>query len=290
MKAAQVWQLGLGNIQIMPAPRHRPPLKRPMWIIVLVSLASLLLIGAYVYPPQSHAGCYIFSSSGCKSISEWLPPVPARELTDEEIAAQVVIRDILKIRPSQSKSPKIAFTFLSPGSLPFEKLWDKFFRGHEDRFSIFVHASREKPVHVSRHFVGQEIRSEKVIWGKISMVDAERRLWQMHFKTRITSILYYFLIVVYHCIASIMCITILWTQMSALLTGRLSVLFERILVVCFLAYIAFWMIAESPNFIFLLINALLFFSFKDPGLHGSGRYSEHMLPEVEKKDFSCAQV
>lgn len=25
--------------------------------------------------------------------------------------------------------------------------------------------------------------------------------------------------------------------------------------------------------------------FRDPGPHGSGRYSEHMLPEVEKKDF-----
>lgn len=27
------------------------------------------------------------------------------------------------------------------------------------------------------------------------------------------------------------------------------------------------------------------FSFEDPGPHGNGRYSEHMLPEIEKKDF-----
>ena len=27
------------------------------------------------------------------------------------------------------------------------------------------------------------------------------------------------------------------------------------------------------------------FSFYDPGPHGNGRYSEHMLPEVEMKDF-----
>lgn len=26
-------------------------------------------------------------------------------------------------------------------------------------------------------------------------------------------------------------------------------------------------------------------SFEDPGPHGNGRYSEHMLPEVELKDF-----
>jgi hypothetical protein len=27
----------------------------------------------------------------------------------------------------QSKNPKIAFMFLTPSSLPFEKLWEKFF-------------------------------------------------------------------------------------------------------------------------------------------------------------------
>ncbi|GJN01820.1 hypothetical protein PR202_ga19120 [Eleusine coracana subsp. coracana] len=51
-----------------------------------------------------------------------------------------------------------------------------FFQGHEGRYSIYVHASREKPEHVSPLFVGRDIHSEKVTWGKISMVDAERRL------------------------------------------------------------------------------------------------------------------
>lgn len=33
------------------------------------------------------------------------------------------------------------------------------------------------------------------------------------------------------------------------------------------------------------------FSFRDPGPVGNGRYSEHMLPEVEIKDFRTgAQV
>lgn len=36
-----------------------------------------------------------------------------------------------------------------------------------------------------------------------------------------------------------------------------------------------------------LFNFVVFFSFsfQDPGPHGNGRYSEHMLPEIEKKDF-----
>ncbi|KAF6149995.1 hypothetical protein GIB67_029360 [Kingdonia uniflora] len=176
MKTSQAWRIGIGDFQIMPAPRHRPPLKRPMWIIVLISFVSIFLIGAYIYPPKSYTACYIFSSGACKSISDWLPPAPEREFTDEEIAARVVIRDILKTPPLQSTNPKIAFMFLTPGSLPFETLWDKFFRGHDERFSVYVHASREKPVHTSRHFIDRDIRSEKVVWGKISMIDAERRL------------------------------------------------------------------------------------------------------------------
>lgn len=85
-------------------------------------------------------------------------------------------------------------------------------QGHEGKYSIYVHASREKPEHISPIFVGRDIHSAKVckphllnfqtlylygcirsqkmfitqiynnahymqvFWGKISMVDAEKRL------------------------------------------------------------------------------------------------------------------
>jgi len=39
-----------------------------------------------------------------------------------------------------------------------------------------VHASRQKPVHSSSLFVGRDIHSDAVVWGKISMIDAEKRL------------------------------------------------------------------------------------------------------------------
>ncbi|RDX84003.1 hypothetical protein CR513_35010, partial [Mucuna pruriens] len=176
MKEEKVWGLGISDMQIPPGSRHRPPMKKPMWIIVLVLFVCVFLICAYIYPPQTSSACYVFSSRGCKHFVDWLPPMPAREYTDEEIASRVVIKDILNSQPIVSKKSKIAFMFLSPGSLPFEKLWDKFFRGHEGRFSVYVHASKTKPVHVSRYFVNRDIRSDLVIWGKISMVDAERRL------------------------------------------------------------------------------------------------------------------
>ncbi|XP_040966516.1 uncharacterized protein [Gossypium hirsutum] len=34
--------------------------------------------------------------------------------------------------------------------------------GHEDRFSVYVHASREKPVHTSHYFIGRDIHRETV--------------------------------------------------------------------------------------------------------------------------------
>ncbi|TYJ20844.1 hypothetical protein E1A91_A08G024500v1 [Gossypium mustelinum] len=176
MKVAKEWRLGsMGDTKILPGSRHRSPLKRPIWIILMVSFVSLFLVCAYIYPPNSDVACYVFSSRGCKVLTDWLPP-PKRELTDEEIISRVVVRDILDTPPVESKNPKIAFMFLTPGSLPFEKLWNMFFRGNEGRFSVYIHASKEKPVHVSPYFLNREIHSSPVTWGAFSMVDAERRL------------------------------------------------------------------------------------------------------------------
>ncbi|KAG0491309.1 hypothetical protein HPP92_004707 [Vanilla planifolia] len=157
----------------MPLSHPRPTARRPLWIIFLVCLVCFLLIMAYA---QRYSTCYFFASSVCGPFKDWLPPLNSRVLTDEEIAARVVFRDILAVPPVKLKNPKVAFMFLTPGSLPFEKLWEKFFKGHEGKYSIYVHASREKPVHVSPIFIGRDIRSRKVVWGKISMIDAEKRL------------------------------------------------------------------------------------------------------------------
>jgi hypothetical protein len=37
-----------------------------------------------------------------------------------------------------------------------------YFQGHEDRYTIYVHASRDRPIHSSPIFAGRDIRSEKV--------------------------------------------------------------------------------------------------------------------------------
>ncbi|TVT99442.1 hypothetical protein EJB05_55193 [Eragrostis curvula] len=175
MNLSQSWQRSSKDMTAMPPLRQRGAAKKPMWIIVLLSLVCVSLMGAYVYPPRRYSTCYFFASSVCTPFKDWLPAV-ARERTDEEIISSVVIRDLLSMPMPVSKNPKIAFMFLTPGSLPFEKLWEKFLQGHDGRYSIYIHASREKPAHSSSLFVGREIHSEKVVWGRISMVDAEKRL------------------------------------------------------------------------------------------------------------------
>lgn len=138
MKAPPAWQIRIVDTQIMPAPRQRSPSRRPSWIIILVSLVCLSLIGAYIFPPENYPACYFFASSVCNPFMDWLPPTPVREFTDEEIAANAVFTSLLLLPPVQVKVPKIAFLFLTPGTLPFERLWEKFFQVRTSTFSYWI--------------------------------------------------------------------------------------------------------------------------------------------------------
>ncbi|XP_052179814.1 glycosyltransferase BC10-like [Diospyros lotus] len=74
--------------------------------------------------------------------------------------------------------PKVAFLFLTKGPLPLAPLWEKFFRGHEELYSIYVHPDPlyNRSVPETSVFHGKTVPSERVEWGKPSMIDAERRL------------------------------------------------------------------------------------------------------------------
>ncbi|TYH60810.1 hypothetical protein ES332_D07G005500v1 [Gossypium tomentosum] len=243
MKATRAWQRRIKDILLMSGSRQRSRLKRPVWIIVLVTFVIIFLITAFLYPPTTSAACYIFSSRDCTLFNE--PSIfTARELSDEETRSHVVFREILNTPPIQSKNPKIAFLFLTPGTLHFEPLWDKFFRGHEDRFSVYVHASREKPVHTSHYFIGRDIHRETVVWGKFSMVDIERRLLARSLLDPDN-------------------------QQFVLLSDSCVPLHNFDYVYNYL----------------MLTNVSFIDCFVDLGPHGTGRYSERMMPEVEKNAF-----
>ncbi|OIW09255.1 hypothetical protein TanjilG_01226 [Lupinus angustifolius] len=250
MKKELAWPQFITNFLIMVVgSRNRSQLKRPTWIILFIFIVCIFLIAVYIYPPQSTSMCSLFSSQGCGSSSisttfDLLTPDFSRPLNEQEIQSRIVINEILKFYPVQSKIPKIAFLFLTPGSLPFEKLWHMFFQGHEGKFSVYVHASKEKPVHVSHYFAGRDIHSEPVEWGRISMVEAERRLLA---SALLDSDNEHFVLLSESCIP----------------VRRFDFVYNYL----------------------LLTNVSFIDSYVDPGPHGNGRYIEHMLPEVEKKDF-----
>lgn len=74
---------------------------------------------------------------------------------------------------------KLAFLFLTRGPLPLAPLWEKFFTGHEGRYSVFVHASDPKfrfRAPGPSVFKDRFIPGGPVDWGGISVVTAERKL------------------------------------------------------------------------------------------------------------------
>ncbi|KAK9052249.1 hypothetical protein SSX86_028877 [Deinandra increscens subsp. villosa] len=77
------------------------------------------------------------------------------------------------------RTPKVAFMFLTRGSVLLSPFWDLFFKGHDGLFSIYVHSSGLSSNWTEPEdsvFYGRRIPSKEVHWGKVNMVEAERRL------------------------------------------------------------------------------------------------------------------
>ncbi|KAI4324660.1 hypothetical protein MLD38_030127 [Melastoma candidum] len=74
--------------------------------------------------------------------------------------------------------PKVAFMFLTKGPLPLGPLWEKFFKGYQGKYAIYIHSSPSYNAQDPKGsvFYGRRIPSKPVGWGQASMIDAERRL------------------------------------------------------------------------------------------------------------------
>ncbi|MED6180412.1 hypothetical protein PIB30_010043 [Stylosanthes scabra] len=76
-------------------------------------------------------------------------------------------------------TPKVAFMFLTRGPLYLGPLWERFFKGNQGLYSIFIHSHpsfNASSVPKTSVFFGRRIPSKGVRWGDFNMVDAERRL------------------------------------------------------------------------------------------------------------------
>lgn len=113
------------------------------------------------------------------SLESWIRP-PSKLLhtmTDTELLWRASFVPKIKEYPFE-RVPKIAFMFLTKGPLPLAPLWERFFKGYEGMYSIYIHPSPsfEAVFGPSSVFYRRQIPSQVAEWGRMSMCDAERRL------------------------------------------------------------------------------------------------------------------
>ncbi|OMO51764.1 Glycosyl transferase, family 14 [Corchorus capsularis] len=114
------------------------------------------------------------------SINEFFQPpeTTAHNMTDQELFWRASMAPKIKQYPIK-RVPKVAFLFLTRGKVSLAPLWEKFFKGNQGLYSIYVHSSPwslNETVPPSSVFYGRWIPSKRVRWGEMNMVQAERRL------------------------------------------------------------------------------------------------------------------
>ncbi|GLU22354.1 hypothetical protein SLE2022_384350 [Rubroshorea leprosula] len=114
-----------------------------------------------------------------ESIESWIRPPSnlLHTMNDTELLWRASFVPQISNYPFK-RVPKIAFMFLTKGPLPLAPLWERFFKGNEGLYSIYVHTlpSYFGDYPSSSVFHRRQIPSQMVEWGKMSMCDAERRL------------------------------------------------------------------------------------------------------------------
>ncbi|RWR73608.1 Glycosyl transferase [Cinnamomum micranthum f. kanehirae] len=113
------------------------------------------------------------------NLNRWIRP-PSRlmhTMTDEELFWRASFVPQAKKYPFR-RIPKVAFMFLTKGPLPLYPLWEKFLKGHEKLYSIYIHPlpSYHGDFPPTSVFYHRQIPSKVSEWGEMSMCDAERRL------------------------------------------------------------------------------------------------------------------
>ncbi|XP_015895550.2 glycosyltransferase BC10 [Ziziphus jujuba] len=169
------------------------------------------------------------------------PPNVMHDMNDEELlwrASMAVPR--VPTYPF-NRVPKIAFMFLTRGPVFMAPLWEKFFKGHEGYYSIYVHSNPsyngsmpESPV-----FHGRRIPSKAVGWGKVNMIEAERRL--------------------------------LANALLDISNQRFVLLSEACIPLYNFQTIYSYLMNSTKNYVM---------AYDEPGPVGRGRYNFHMFPEI----------
>lgn len=185
-------------------------------------------------------------NNDCLKMENFLSPKNLNHsLSDDELFWRASMVPKMEEYP-YSRTPKVAFMFLTRGPLAFLPLWEKFFKGHEKLYSIYLHAlpGYELNVSMASPFYKRQVPSKEVHWGEISLVDAERRL--------------------------------LANALLDLSNERFILLSESCIPVYNLPTVYKYLIRSTHSFVE---------SYDDPSRVGRGRYNPNMKPEINLSDW-----
>ncbi|XP_047313308.1 glycosyltransferase BC10-like [Impatiens glandulifera] len=130
--------------------------------------SSQITISSFTTPNSSSLPCFMKSPSS---------PSLMHDMNETELFWRASMVPLINQYPF-ARTKKIAFMFLTIGSLPMAPLWERFFNGHHKLYSIYIHSSPsyQHNFNSSSVFYKRKIPSQTVEWGTMSMCDAERRL------------------------------------------------------------------------------------------------------------------
>ena len=89
-------------------------------------------------PPIAKLETFNSSQIGLKEYLK--PPNVTHDMNDEELLWRASMAPMISEYPFE-RVPKVAFMFLVRGPVFLAPLWEKFFKGHEGYYSIYVHSN-----------------------------------------------------------------------------------------------------------------------------------------------------
>ncbi|GER53500.1 Core-2/I-branching beta-1,6-N-acetylglucosaminyltransferase family protein [Striga asiatica] len=175
------------TVRTLNQPNRPFPLRLLQCLLLLLGLAivfSFLSFYAsrYLKVPKETTiiqSRFLPCAQELKTLESWVKPPSTllHHMNDTELFWRASFAPSIQSYPFE-RNPKIAFMFLTRGPLPLAPLWEKFFKGNENLYSIYIHSlpSYQPEFSSSSVFYGRQIPSQVAEWGMMSMCDAERRL------------------------------------------------------------------------------------------------------------------
>ncbi|KAG8380052.1 hypothetical protein BUALT_Bualt07G0153400 [Buddleja alternifolia] len=175
------------HVRITNQPNRPLPLRLLQFILLLLGVAivfSFLSIYTSRFLKIQNVAPMIQSKfqpcvEEVKNLESWIrpPSTLSHNMNDTELFWRASFETRINEYPFK-RTPKIAFMFLTRGPLPMSPLWEKFLKGNEKLYSIYIHSlpSYKPDFPTSSVFYGRQIPSQVAEWGRMSMCDAERRL------------------------------------------------------------------------------------------------------------------